>query len=47
MLRLSVFNADFPDPTYEMVSVIELRCTVADLLLVSCCSPAPRASVTS
>lgn len=46
MLWVLVLKADFPDPTFEMVSVIEFRCTVAALLLVRCCSPAPRASVT-
>lgn len=38
MLRLSVFKANFPDPTYEMVSVIELRCSCSSLgeLLFAC-----------
>lgn len=31
MIRVSVFKADFPDPTFEMVSVIEFRCSCSSL----------------
>lgn len=38
MLSLSVFKADFSDPTFEMVSVIEFRCSCSSLgeLLFAC-----------